>query len=105
MRRRAGIGAEGKDGKEEKGAGGGDGGSEAPTSFLPAFLPGLFWAPQLLTPGVGGLQPLCAGCGPKRQTWGQERWEGQVTPEAGPTHLSKLRACWGRGRERKKIRW
>ena len=65
---------------------------------LPSCLPGLFWVPQTLTTGVGKTpQPLCAGCGPNRPTWGQERWQGQMTPKARPTHLSKLRACWGAG--------
>lgn len=42
--------------------------------FPPSFLPGLFWAPQPLTSGVGEIpQPLCSGCGPEQQAWwGQE---------------------------------
>ena len=105
MQRRAGIRGGGKDGKEDKGAGGGTGrgGSEAPTPILTSWLACLgSTAPDSW--GGGDPQPLCAGRGPKSRAWGQERWKRQVTPKARPTHLSKLRACEGRGRERKKSR-
>ena len=68
MQRRAGRGVGGKDGKEEEGVGGGTGGSEAPTPFLPSFLPGLFWAPQTLTTRVGETpNPCVQGLGPRRR--------------------------------------
>lgn len=71
-----------------------------PSSFLPAWP--FLGSTDLDNRGGGDPQPLCAGCGPKRQAWGQERWQEQMTPKARPTHLSKLRACGGQGRERKK---
>jgi hypothetical protein len=89
-------------GKRRKEQVGGNGGSEAPT--LPSCLPSLFWATGPDNWGGGNPQPLCTGCGSEQQAWGQEEWEGQVTPKARPTHLSKLRAC-GDGAERKKSTW
>lgn len=57
MQRRAGIGVEGKDGKEEKGASWGTG---AQKPLLPSFLPAWpVWAPQPLTTGVGEAPSPC----------------------------------------------
>lgn len=58
MQRRTGISG-GKDEKEEEGADKGARGSEAPTPFLPSFLPGLFWSPQPLTTRVGEIPTPC----------------------------------------------
>lgn len=57
MQRRAGIGG-GKDEKEKEGAKEARG-SEAPTPFLPFFLPGLFWSLQPLTTRVGEIPTPC----------------------------------------------
>lgn len=106
MQRRAGMGVGEQGKKEEKGGVGGTGAGLRSPHPLPAFLPGQFWASQTLTAETEETpQPLCAGCGLQRPAWGQERWERQMTPEARPTHLSKLRACGGQGRERKKSSW
>lgn len=97
MQRRAAIRVGGKDGKEEKGASR-EWGFRGPHPFLPACLV----CSGLHSPdnwSRGDPPALCAGCGPKRPVWDPERWEGQVTPKARPTHLSKLRACGG-GAER-----
>lgn len=57
MQRRAGIRVGEKDGKEEKGAGGGMGVQKPPPpSFLPAWP---VWAPQPLTTGVGEAPSPC----------------------------------------------
>ena len=100
MRRRAGSGVGGKEKRRKERVGEQGAQEPPPSSFLPAWP--FLGSTDLDNRGGGDPQPLCAGCGPKRQAWGQERWQEQMTPKARPTHLSKLRACGGQGRERKK---
>lgn len=99
MRRGAGIRVGGKDWKEEKGAGVGDRGSEAPIPFLPSFLPGLFWAPQPLTTGVGEDPPA-----PVCRAWAREtglpgvRRGGRTGDIQGQTYpLIQIEGLWGAG--------
>lgn len=79
MRRQAGIRVGGKDWNEEKGAGVGDRGSEAPIPFLPSFLP--VWPVLGSTApdnwgGGGPSSPCVQGVGPgDGPAWGQEGWK------------------------------
>lgn len=71
----------------------------------PSFLPGLFWPPQPLTSGVGESSSPCVQDVGLSSRPGVGSDGKNMTPKARPTHLSKLRACGGQGRERKKSIW